>query len=224
MWRQLSEIFESFSGWRRLLVVFCVLFVLAFVSARCLQPGIDWYGGLEDCTVVIFVSRINWNEQKFDRIYHGLSQHTHADIIVSSTVDRLPALESRYDRRVPFRPLKDISVEDVDAVILVGGTGVRYHFGDAELQELVRDMAGAGRALASVGTGAALLSDAGVAVDAELVTPRDVREKVKEDGAVAVDERIHIHDIFITASVGSERDFLREFVPFVQELQEEASW
>ncbi len=217
MWRQFSEIFASLSGWRRLVVVFAVLLLVAFISAHLLQPDIGWYGKLDDCTVVIFVSRINWNEQKLDRIYQGLTQHTRAELIVTSTVERLPALEGRYDRRLSFSALDDISVQDVDAAILIGGPGVRHHYGEASLQQFLRDLAERGRVLGSIGSAGALLSDAGIATGVELIVSRDVRDKVAEDGALPVDGRVHEEGLLITASAGSERDFLRRFVSLVQE-------
>jgi len=139
--------------------------------------------------------------------------------VVTSTVSTPPVRRDRAGRSIPYTRISDLSPSDFDAAIFIGGEGIQQHYEDSDIISFIREMAHEDRVIASIGSGSALIADAGVARDVTMVTAEYTADKVAREGVSLADKRLYIDDIFITADAGKEREFVREFVPFVEDLR-----
>jgi len=82
--------------------------------------------------------------------------------IVTASSDKSPAKGTKGGEIAVDKLFSEISPDDYDGVVVVGGRGIRAYFKNTELQELLKGFFNAGRVIGAICAAPVLLAEAGL--------------------------------------------------------------
>lgn len=156
---------------------------------------------LDGKQIVIILGQKNYNDNEFNYLFEKLEQEGADVCIASNTMEK--ALGRLEGYVAPDCKIEDITPEEFDALILVGGYGARvYLWEDEKTLNLVSSYVSSGKLVAAISTAPVVLANAGVLQNKKAtVYPDYVSVNVLEDhGANHVYENVVVEDNIITAS------------------------
>ena len=96
-------------------------------------------------------------------------------------------------------PEAERTVADFDALIVVGGSGVRAYFENPSAKNIVRFAYEAGKFIAAICAGPGLLAYAGILKDMRVTAHRSEAETVQRFGAMFTGRTVEVDNRLITA-------------------------
>lgn len=106
------------------------------------------------------------------------------------------------------KDLKNVSAEDYDAIIFVGGSGASVYFNDEKALSLARDAYSKGKVIGAICIAPSILANAGILEGKKATAFSSEAENLRSKGADYTGEAVTQDDNIITAS-GPE--FARQF-------------
>lgn len=111
--------------------------------------------------IVLVVGQKNYNEKEFDYLFEAL-ENAGADVCIASN-GMEKALGRLEGYAAPDCKIEDISPDEFDALILIGGYGARvYLWDDEHTHQIVRQFAEKGKLIGAISTAPVALANAGV--------------------------------------------------------------
>ncbi len=146
-------------------------------------------GQLDNKQIAIIVGQKNFNMEEFQYLYETLEGEG-ADIsVASNTLEK--ALGRLGGYVAPDCQISDLSPEENDALILIGGYGARvYLWDDPATHEVLRNFSRAGKLIAAITNAPVALANAGVLEGRKATVYPDY------DSTLIFDEKSvhHVHD------------------------------
>ncbi|RLA85880.1 MAG: DJ-1 family protein [Deltaproteobacteria bacterium] len=96
--------------------------------------------------------------------------------------------------------LKDVKVEDYDAVIFVGGVGAQYYFNHPEALRIAREAASQEKVLGAICLAPGILARAGVLKGKRATVWRSEAKTLKEKGAIYTGQQVEVDGKVITGN------------------------
>lgn len=95
--------------------------------------------------------------------------------------------------------LKDLNVDDFDAIVFVGGTGASIYFDDKKALEIAKRAFEKNKVLAAICIAPSILANAGVLEGKRATAFPSEEENLKEKGAIYTDEDVTVDGKIVTA-------------------------
>ena len=166
-------------------------------------------GQLENKQVAIVVGQKNYNTEEFEYLFETL-ENEGADIsVASNTLEK--ALGRLEGYASPDCKIEDLSPEEFDGVILVGGYGARvYLWDDQATHEMLRRFAETQKIIAAISTAPVALAKAGILKERRATVYPDYESSLifEEAGVKHVHDHVIVDDNIITAE---HTRFVEEF-------------
>ena len=116
---------------------------------------------LDGKQIVLVVGQKNYNEKEFVYLREALEKAGADVCIASNSMEK--ALGRLEGYAAPDCKIEDISPDEFDALILVGGYGARvYLWNDEKTHQIIRQFADKGKLLGAISTAPVALANAGV--------------------------------------------------------------
>ncbi|RMF58158.1 MAG: hypothetical protein D6748_09545 [Calditrichaeota bacterium] len=172
-------------------------------------------GQLDDRQIVLVVGQKNYNAEEFDYLFEALEKEG-ADIsVASNTLDKALARLGGYV--APDCTISDLSPDDFDAVILLGGYGARvYLWDDQDTHDMLRRFAEANKLIGAVSTAPVALANAGVLANRKATVFPDYESTLifSEAGVIHLHDHVVVDENIITCE---HSKFIKEFADAVIE-------
>jgi len=173
------------------LITACSIFLsdaYAQTAATVSQPALR---------IAMLIPANAFRDEEFDLPFKYLSQH--ATVIVAST--KLGVITGMMGYKATADTLiKDINVDTLDALVLVGGVGARQYWWDPTAHNLVRETVAKKKVLAAICLSPVTLAYAGVLKGKRATVWASERDRLSEKGAKYTGEDVTIDGLIITAN------------------------
>lgn len=147
---------------------------------------------------VFIVSQNNFRDEELLEPQAVLESRGIETKVASRTTD--VALGKLGAEVTPDLKVADISVDDFEALIFVGGPGATVYFEDQSAWKLARDFAGAGKVVAAICIAPSILANAGVLLGKRATAFSTEERNLKNRGAEYTGMPVEVDGKIITAN------------------------
>ncbi|MEM3433363.1 MAG: DJ-1/PfpI family protein [Candidatus Hadarchaeum sp.] len=179
-------------------IIFCFLTIAGLLTgcrkreAEAVLPRVDGK------KVVMIVAARNFRDEEFQRPKEILESQGAKVTIASSTLDLATGMLGA--RVKPDVLVKDIKVEDYDAIVFVGGVGAAEYWEDPVAHRIAREAVEKGKILCAICIAPVTLANAGVLSGKKATVFGAEAEKLKAKGAKYTGAKVEQDGNIITAS------------------------
>lgn len=164
--------------------------------------------------VVIVIAEKNYRDEQL-AIPKKVLLNNGAEVIIASTSTDV-AYGMLGDSTEVDMHIKDISFDDFDGIIFVGGVGAQMLWDNASVIKLVRDFNNAGKAVGAICLAPVILTRAGIVSDIPVSSFRTTKKEIEKEGAIFSKKPVVVHENIITANGhDAAEEFSRHFVSMI---------
>jgi len=165
-------------------------------SARQRETVVGSKGQTNQKSAVLIIASDNFQDEELFGTKLVLDKAGVKTVIASSRKGRVGGMLGSVVKAE--LSLNDLNVEDYDAVIFVGGTGVREYFGDARALNIARNAAVKGKILAAICIAPTILANAGLLEGATVTGFFTERGRLQNAGAAYTGKPVERDGVIIT--------------------------
>lgn len=153
---------------------------------------------LRDKRVVMLIGHENFRDEEL-QIPKDMLEDAGAEVLVaSSSMDPSKGMMGAVVR--PDMMVEDIELAELDALVLVGGTGAKEYWDDPQVHELARKVREQDKVLAAICLAPVTLANAGLLDGCVATVWRTEAARLRAQGAEYTGERVESSQGIITAS------------------------
>jgi len=153
---------------------------------------------LENTKVLMIIAHFEFRDEEYE-ITREVLEKNGAKVTVAST--SLHPANGRFGMKVkPDVIIRDISMRDFDAIVLIGGRGAKNYFTDHNLLELLRAAFNQRILLAAICIAPSILAYAGLLTNKKATASLSQKEMIAGSGAYFSDRAVEQDGEIITAS------------------------
>lgn len=147
--------------------------------------------------VALVIAPAGFRDEELLEPLNYLRAHGFEAVVTSRTLDESTGKLGACVR--PDMRLDDISTDDFDGIVFVGGPGARTYFDDAKAQSLARDFAEADKVVGAICVAPTILANAGLLSGRRVTCFDSERHVLRGRGASLVHEAVVVDGSIVTA-------------------------
>lgn len=132
--------------------------------------------------VLLIVPNLNFRDEELKEIKEGLTEQGH-DFVIAG-IEHGEAIGMIHERFPIDRTVEEVSVDEFDGIILIGGIGTRQLLYQTTLLELLREAQATGKLVGSIGMGVLVLAQAGILQGKKVSGAIEDLVRLQDKGAV----------------------------------------
>ena len=154
---------------------------------------------LSGSKVLMVVAPSNFRDEEYQIPREQLEKAGAKITVASSSLDESVGMLKKVKVKADIL-LKDVKMDDYDAVIFVGGVGAEKYFQDKEAYRIARETVEKNKILAAICLAPAILANAGVLKDKKATVFKSEKDTLKNKGASYEDKPVVQDGLIITAN------------------------
>lgn len=181
---------------KRILIAWILTSLTAAITAFASNEQVEG-GRLKDKKIIMIVPERLFHETTFEWLNDIFIREGAKVIIASSTLSG--AYSAGGLKVKPDILIKDIAVDDLDALVFVGGAGCLQYVSDHVALKVAKEVVHQGRILGAIDQAPRILAEAGLLEGKNVTCPSSVSNYLKEKGAVVTDQDVERDGNIVTA-------------------------